>query len=218
MSMKQIKNCRFITLSLTPWTGKLEDQLDYLRDSFRRLRQQNIWKSKVTFGYGIIEVTYNREDGWWYPHLHCLVHGDYIPKQLLSRCWMRATKGTYIVKINLVKDRKHVINYISKYLSKSIDFNDIKHDHRLGTEYIDATKDRKMLIRFGKHPKLIVKPKPDDEQVNQMLSDWRVVCSFSEVVRGILKNDAWAIKVLCDIHRKGQTKSRGRPPNEVSRV
>jgi hypothetical protein len=55
--------------------------------------------------------------GW--PHLHMLFRGPYVPKTWLSEAWADLT-GAYIVDLRYLHGADHAVNYVSKYLSKSL--------------------------------------------------------------------------------------------------
>jgi len=55
--------------------------------------------------------------GW--PHAHILMRAPFIPQRLIASLWKSLT-GASIVDIRKVHSERHVANYVSKYLSKSL--------------------------------------------------------------------------------------------------
>jgi hypothetical protein len=51
-------------------------------------------------------------------HLHALVYGPFIPQSRLSESWFKITGDSYIVHIEPIRDPKHAVAHILKYISK----------------------------------------------------------------------------------------------------
>lgn len=111
-------NMRHVVLTLQSTTESLDDQLDLLISSYRRLRQSIMWKATVVSAIATVEVTLNIETGMWHPHLHILTTGEYLPQKELSNQWLMASSGSSIVWIGAVHSRKTAAKYISKYIAK----------------------------------------------------------------------------------------------------
>jgi len=88
--------------------------LKKLLSSFRALRRRKLWKSTVSGGVFVVEVTVS-ETGW-HIHLHSVIYGAFIPWDSLKAEWEALTgaSGVYIQKI----PRKAAVGYLTKYLTK----------------------------------------------------------------------------------------------------
>lgn len=149
---------RMITLTLRHVTDPLADQLTHLLASFRRLRQQGLWKQKVQGGAYFVEITRNPATQTWHPHLHVLVSGTYYDHSDLRTGWLRAS-GSSIVHITLVRARAAISKYVAKYLTKPVDTRTYADD-RAFAEAITAFKGRRTVGAFGSWTKLKLLAKP----------------------------------------------------------
>jgi hypothetical protein len=152
-----IAEWRFVTLTLRHSRSSLRDQLTHLRASFRRLRQRRAWKGRVAAGIGVIEVKWNPKTAQWHPHLHLAVRGEFFPQKLLSTEWLTASRNSHIVDIRTIWRVEDAVTYLTKYLSKSTipAFGD-SLDPLI--EFINATKNGRMLIAFGLPADALAKP------------------------------------------------------------
>ncbi len=141
---------RHIVLTLAAQDAPLADQLDHLQASFRRLRQQTLWKRRVIRGVYSIEVTLNHKTGQWHPHLHVLIEGSYIPQDSLSEAWKIASGGSRVVWIELMASREGAARYVSKYVTKPSEIGGWPADAIC--EYAHAITGRRMIDRFGRRP------------------------------------------------------------------
>lgn len=118
----------------------LQDGLDLLIQSFRRLRNTKFWKQYVDGGVMVIEI--EGEPGSWHPHIHCFIYSKRIEWQEILKNWKKASKGGTGVYIkNVSHDR--AIDYVTKYVTKSKaldEYNDILEL---------AMKGRRTFQRFG---------------------------------------------------------------------
>lgn len=147
---------KMVTLTMKHTRAPLQHQVKHLRQSFRRLRQRSLWKNSLSSGIGVMQITYNADDDTWHPHLHVLCHGKFIPQAKLTEAWKHASGGSTIVDIRAVRDVTKVVDYVTRYISRPIDFNDKPPPERL-VEFIGAIKGARLLIAFGDVPKA---PKP----------------------------------------------------------
>lgn len=105
---------KHITLTI-PNQPILELAVTVLLTSFRRLRQRRTWKKHVKGGAFVIEVT--GEAGKWHAHLHIIAESQFFPVFALSRQWAACSPGR-VVYIQVVR-KSHIVNYLTKYLTKS---------------------------------------------------------------------------------------------------
>lgn len=105
----------FVTLTCNPRVHSSPD------DAFRRMslhvnslvkRIRRQWPDTDLEYFLVWERT---KAGW--PHAHLLLRAPYIPQRWLSYAW-KALTGAPIVDIRKVGDKRSVVSYIAKYLSK----------------------------------------------------------------------------------------------------
>ena len=162
--------------------------------SFRRLRQQLIWKKNVIRAKGIFEVTWNEERGQWHPHLHILAEGRYIDTHQLSHAWEAASNGSTIVHLRPVDDAASGIRYVCKYLGKAPDLSKATDPIDRLAEYYSATRSRKLILHCGRWPD-IDEPEetaedPDDPQ------DWVIVGRVNAVYMKAKGGNPDAVKLI----------------------
>ncbi len=189
-----LNHWRFITLTLSHSNDPLVDQLAHLRASFRRLRQTELWRNSQQYGKGIIEVTYNEDNGMWHPHLHVLSRGSYIAQGDLSGVWKKATGGSYIVDVQVVKSGKHVANYVTKYMAKPPALPERKGKLRLLGEYYMAMRNKKWILSYGGAPPLPALkdcPNPNGEEV-----DWQPIGCIEKFITDARNGDTFAQEIL----------------------
>lgn len=171
---------RFITLTLSHSVKPLVEQLQFIRESFRRLRQTEIWKGSQHYGKAIIEVTYNENTGTWHPHLHVISRGGFIAQGKLSAAWKRASNGSYVCDVREIQSGKHVANYVSKYVGKPPVVPDGVKKLTLFKEYYTALRNKKMIISYGKAP-----PLPDLKDCADPQNDnvnWQLLGSLNAII------------------------------------
>ena len=143
---------QFITLTLRHTDNTLESQLAILRKAFRNLRQQKLWKSSVTHGFAILEITYSTKKDEWHPHIHVLAHTGFIDWSALRKAWKHVTSGSDNIDCGFINSAKSAASYVAKYLGKPPPLSFLERVHR-AREYYAATARSKFLIPFGTHPK-----------------------------------------------------------------
>uniref|UniRef100_UPI0024B25A94 protein rep n=1 Tax=Thomasclavelia spiroformis TaxID=29348 RepID=UPI0024B25A94 len=122
----------FLTLTLKNCNGnELENNIDLISKSFNNMFRGNKKVKKICKGYFRgIEVTYNKNDNTYHPHIHCIIVVDkgyfswrneyYIKTEEWSSIWQYYLKVDYtpIVDVRKVKSKSYNNNgiiEISKY-------------------------------------------------------------------------------------------------------
>ncbi len=134
------------TLTIKSDNGrKLIDGNNKLKEDFKQLRRQIIWKNCVG-GFGRIENTFKKNVGW-HPHLHSiLLLKNYIPQKALSDAWNGVTKDSKIVDIRTVHDVAKGLIECIKYPFKPSDLKKLGKPQI--TEILNA-KGEKLGVSFG---------------------------------------------------------------------
>lgn len=181
---------KFITLTLKSTNNSLSIQLDNLTSSFRRLRQTKLWKSKVKYGVATIELTFNNKEQQWHPHMHIVCESDYLPQKALSKAWYRSSGGSWIVDVRRICGHK-AINYVTKYVTKLPDISRYSNPEARASEIINACFNRRLIIKFGKVPKI-----PDCDIKGER---FKPICTVDHLKHSMLKNEQWSIDLAVEI-------------------
>lgn len=118
--MKDMKNdYDFIFFTLTIKNCKdyqLGKKVDKIMNAWDKLVRYKIIKEAVTGWYRWIEISYNRTEDTYHPHLHIIAAANYIDKEKLQSLWEKAMRLDYepIVKITKVVDIENMPNYVRK--------------------------------------------------------------------------------------------------------
>jgi hypothetical protein len=196
-TLKRTKNVRwrFITLTLKSTDYPLRSQLDFLRESFRRLRQSKIWQRCCHAGVAVIEVTFNKETNQWHPHLHAIVAGDYFPQAQLSNAWEKASSGSRIADVRKLPDSRRAAQYLSDYVTKPPTEEVYANLNRL-REWILALRGARFMIPFG-DIRFVRDARPTPTQQ----SSWTRVASFNKTLELADRGDPESIKLLQKLER-----------------
>lgn len=115
------REVRLLTLTIRSNGLTLDQCLTKLYRGFRRLRASSIWKERVDGGLFITELKWSERSEVWHPHLHCIIEGRYLPQPAIKSIWLAATGDSSIVDIRPIRDRDGAAEYLTKYLSKTLD-------------------------------------------------------------------------------------------------
>ncbi len=188
------KNLRLVTLTMKHTRRPLREQLDHLRESFRRLRQRRFWKRTQAFGFAVIEVGYNEESKTWHPHLHVITHGRWIHQQQLSNEWAAVTHGSRIVDVRAIRNRARALSYVLKYMAKGPELK-ILSNTRLMLEWFDGVRRGRLFLRFGRELKTLP-TRVDDGYPN----DWTWEEPLNSLLERVARGDPHAQHRLENLH------------------
>lgn len=169
---------KFITISPAHVNEPLHAQLNHLRASFRRLRQQKIWRDAYLHGCCVIEVKIGR-DGLWHAHLHIIADGHYVPhRDLLDACRVAFARECS-VDVRRVRNAAKAVDYVSKYIAKSC--NDEKYlsaNKPMADELYTAMYRAKTCWAWGK-----TAPKAAKKEAKRLpASDWQSIIPFNQLL------------------------------------
>lgn len=179
---------RFLTLTIRNVGEDLNTMLNHLYTSFRKLRQRGLWRRRVFGGVAFCELTYNPELDTWNPHLHCILDGYYMDRPDLTQAWLAVTGDSFNVHIRLIRTKRSVVEYVTKYATKPIPHNVIAHPEAL-REAIHALKRRRLVLTFGtwRHFKFLENPSD---------KDWELVDHASGIKLRALEGSTWHENIL----------------------
>jgi len=139
---------RFITLTLRANDESLQQRLNTLYASFRRLRRSPLWKRCVAGGAAFCEPCWSQRSQAWHVHLHIIADGRFIPQKELSDAWLVATGDSYIVDVRLIHNGDKAVEYVTKYACKPLTSETMRDVDRL-QEAIVALRGRRLVLPFG---------------------------------------------------------------------
>lgn len=141
VNSEKLKNCNWVFITLTvknPNTEQLGTSIDLILNGFRKLNsnKQSFLNKHCLGMFRTLEITKNKKDGTFHPHLHILycVDSSYSPnsknwithKEIQSH-WKNICKLDYepIVDIRYVDttEKNNAVAEVSKYQVKSTDIN-----------------------------------------------------------------------------------------------
>ena len=193
---------RLITLTIRTEGLTLRQGVAKLYTSFQKLRQTTFWKTRVTGGCATCEIKRTQDGLRWHPHLHLLVEGEYVPAGWLSKHWHKICGDSFIVHVTLADTATTAARYITKYLSKPVPSEIVRHHANL-VEAIKALTGRRMVSTFGNWQGL---------QLTETCSDvsWSNLCTYRDLVDQVKRGDTDSRRILQ--HLLGQA---GLDPNDL---
>lgn len=142
------KKARFLTLTLRSDNEPLTELLAKLTQDFTSLRRTKLWRKRVTGGVAFLEVKWKDNTQRWHVHLHALLQGRYVPREDVSKTWLKITGTSEVIDIRIVENEAHCTHYICKYASKPLDKTVLVEPLRLD-EAIVALKGKRLCMTFG---------------------------------------------------------------------
>lgn len=159
--VKAASSVRFVTLTMPASSAPLRERVLSLWDSFRRLRRTKSWKSHVSGGVAVMEVTRGKEGTHWHAHLHMLISGSFYDQRDLQAAWSASVGELAIADIRASHDRNGQVRYLTDYITKptkALDWSD-----EILCEFALAMHRVRSIATFGKWHNLRVENA--DEQV-----------------------------------------------------
>lgn len=196
-----------VVLTLRSTDEPLATQLTRILRCAARLRQSKFWKSRVKGGFQTLEITRNEKTGQWHPHLHALVHCEWLPQSQLCDEWQKVTGDSRITHVSLVENNAAAIREVTKYLAKPI-HRSIDFDQDGLIELITALKGRHLLMTFGtwrKDP--LLQELPDDDG-----TIWTFVATFNKLAIAAAGGDRWAKEAIAWLNSAKPGRTKNVPP------
>lgn len=142
---------KHITLTISSQPD-LPRMIRYIQKSFAKLRNRQLWKSKVDGGAYVIEIT--GRPGRWHAHLHIIAVSRWLDWEQLVKCWRKCSGSQGVFLSDIPKN--DCVRYLTKYLTKP------DMPESVGAEVSAAMKGCRMFAPIGSWfalNKLYVKPK-----------------------------------------------------------
>ncbi len=180
---------RFITVTLKTTDTPLTDQLDRIYAAWRKLCQHPKIKPHIAGTISFFEVTLSMTTRLWHPHIHALVDGTYIAKDLLSQVWKEITTDSFIIDIKQIRNAAAAAGYVAKYASKAVSHYVWNNAERL-EEAMFALRSRRLFNTTGTFRKMnLSQPPPDDV-------GWEALAPLHVLIAKARNGDADATHIL----------------------
>lgn len=201
------KKARFLTLTLRSTTEPLAELLAKLTRDFTSLRRTKLWRKRVTGGVAFLEVKWKENTQRWHVHLHALLQGRYVPREEISKTWLKITGTSEVIDIRIVENEAHCTHYICKYASKPLDKTVVVEPLRLD-EAIVALKGKRLCMTFGSWRGYKLTEPPES-------GTWVQLGTLEEIITRAEDGDADAQHAL-DVLRVEYAPSTRAPPTSVA--
>lgn len=183
--------CLHVVLTLKSSDEPLGQQLTRLYKSASKMRARKWWQSRVAGGMASLELTRNASSGRWHPHLHCLVHAEWLDQAELSSEWKRATGDSSIVHVSLVSHHAAAIREVTKYVTKPV-HRSIDFQPESLVELIKALHGRHLVATFGTwRADPLLADDPDRE-----MGSWKKWGTLNMLHAAASAGDEWAKQAL----------------------
>jgi len=146
-AIRHMNSPRLFTLTLKHRDESLRSQCIRLRKCFAELRRSKVWKKYVDGGIYCMEITRNVNMKQWHPHLHIVADGRYFPHSELKKGWLTVTGDSDIVHMRKINDAKSAATYLSKYITKTLNPENINDD--VLVEWIEEVRGLRFVQSFG---------------------------------------------------------------------
>lgn len=173
--IRNMKEPRFLTLTLRHNVESLSSQLEFLTSSFRKIRTRAFWKRHVTGGIWFLQVKRGSGDDCWHPHLHILIDGKYMEQQRLSELWELVTFGSPVIDIRRIYNPEDTAKYVARYMARPAKMSDMPLTDRV--EVIQTLQGKRLGGTFGNAKGVkLTPPKIKDG------SDWQDIGYYDKIV------------------------------------
>ncbi len=132
------KNCEFYDL---------KEGIVSLWAAFTRLRHRKVWK-RVRGAVAVLEVTFNRQNSTWHPHLNILVDSQFLPQSDLLAEWNDVCEGQASAGVWIERADRSTLPELFKYVTKLVDFVD---NAEAVKQFLSATKMLRFIRTYGEY-------------------------------------------------------------------
>lgn len=179
-----------LVLTLRSRDEPLGASLTRLLKCFAKLRASDWWRERVQGGAWVFEVTHPPETKLWHPHLHIVVHADWLQLQELSREWLQATGDSHRVHVSRVNKSHAAIAELTKYVGK-ITHRTWDQDQELIAHAMVQLNGRRLCSTFGTWRNVELQPTGDTALVRQ----WIIWGSVDQLLRLDARKDPDAMAI-----------------------
>lgn len=186
--LRHARQPKMLTLTLKHSNAPLQHQIDYLYKSFRKLRNSKLFRKKVYGGIWFFQVKRSDSDGFWHPHLHCLISSQYLPQYILSKLWYRITLTSVVVDIRSIRDTGTASREVARYCARPCRLSELTNSD-MGTVF-ETFHGRRISGTWGTGRRCLLRPEKNfDKSKFEYLGSW-------DTIRANLSYDERAQKIL----------------------
>ena len=191
---ENVKNPKFLTLTVQHNEEPLHDQIEYLYDCFKNFRKRKLVKDKIDGGVWFFQIHKSKTDGLWHCHLHCVIDSGFIPQKKLSDLWLKCTLTSCVVDIRAVKRPEIIAEYVARYAARPSILGELEPEDRI--DLVRALQGRRLVGAWGTARKIRLRPAlPDDTDKWKSVGGWSLIREYlheSDEARAIV--NAWRKK------------------------
>jgi hypothetical protein len=174
--VKSLNAPRFLTLTLRHNESSLRQQVEFLQQSFSRIRSRAYWKKNVTGGIWFLQVKRGKNSGLWHPHLHILVDGNYMEQGRLSALWELVTFGSPVIDIRRINNAESAAAYVARYTARPAALAEMPLEDRC--EVIEALFRKRLCGTFGNGKTVTLTPPKVESD-----AEWDYIGSYDDIVK-----------------------------------
>lgn len=165
---------KLMTLTLKHTDEDIDFQINHLYKSFRELRRRAEFKKAVSGGVWFFQIKKSKSDGYWHPHIHAVITGDFFPRRRLSRIWYEITSGSVVTEIRAVKDPQGVAREVARYATSPGDLSALSPDD--GLDLVIALHGRRICGTWGIGRGISLRPQTTIDKTEwENIGSWKVV-------------------------------------------
>jgi hypothetical protein len=138
---------KLLTLTLKHSADSLSSQIDRLYASFRVFRDIAWLKRSIKGGIWFFQLKWIAETESWHPHLHVLLHSEYLPHASLKSSWRAITGDSDVVDIRVIYSPKKASEYVARYAARPTQLSPLSLPQRV--EVFDSMHGRRLCGKFG---------------------------------------------------------------------
>lgn len=200
--------CRLVTLTIPHVrSDALAVLIDRLLESFKALRRDEAWSSRVKGGAFVLEIKYNHNGGGWHPHLHIVCDASFLPVKQLQYAWERVAGGGDF-NVKRVWAERGVASYVAKYVTKAFDGSVFHHPDKV-VECIKALRGRRTISTFGGWRGVDLLGEAEAFEADA----WKPLCRLTDVLTLAADGAPHALRVLRLLAEKGSALEPDPPPD-----
>lgn len=177
-----------LTLTLKHTSAPLKHQVHFLYKDFKKLRNRKLFRKKSFGGIWFFHIKRSKADGFWHPHLHCLMDSDWIDKRELSGLWSKITGGSHVVHLKTVENPHNSVGHAARYSAEPCDVSTMSKSD--GLEVFHAMHGKRLCGTWGTGRSMDLR-KPANPESKQ----WKPIGDWNEV-RSLVDTDSRAKAIM----------------------
>jgi plasmid rolling circle replication initiator protein Rep len=166
--LEKDKSYSYIFLTLTIrncLADALSNNIDVLNNGFKQLTRKKQYKSVIQGHFKALEITHNKTDNSYHPHLHCILvvtqsyfkPQNYIKKDDWIVLWQKSVKADYKPSIDVQKihqtTSKRITSAVAEVTKYTVKQTEYISDNNTYTDYLVSVYDgvlaHRRLVSFG---------------------------------------------------------------------